>query len=356
MRSARVLGRDGISHPGLVWRYSEEQDAMVCLGHQCPIYDVFDPAKEDCCLTVHRSCYTLLLDRLERAEGAADGPLLMQRILPHINSQGVMRTDAALACAGRQDLGQGQRGRALRGARPEPQRPGPPPWLTCDPTDLPAVSLSRGGFSGRAARRGSIVPPPPPLVVMAMAAAPGFRGSNRDMHSESDGGDDDNDNCYGEMYLSGEAEIPKQLLTPPLTPTDRAEDVFPAAGSAPKKAAAAAAAAGPPARHSLLGLAPHMLLSIVSHLRPGDITALSQTCSALRAYLAPSSPVWGLVCRLALRYTPKHLSNQQLAEYYLRVRGNSRLEGCVLVQRERVERAICQIVRPLPPSIGLRQA
>ncbi|KAJ2767720.1 hypothetical protein IWQ57_003841, partial [Coemansia nantahalensis] len=302
--SVRILGRHGISHPGLAWHYSEEQNAMVCLGHQCPIYDAFDPAREDCCLTVHRSCYSLLLDRLERTDGAAGALFLLQRIAPYINSQGVVagvgRPAAAAAAA---PTAQWKR----------------QAWLACDPTDLPAVSpTGAAGYSGRGVGQR---PVPPPLATGRTAAA--SRTTNN-------------------AWALADMDIPRQLLTPPASPTGDSTRTF-------TKAPDNAKPGRMPSKHSLLTLPPHMLLAIVSHLCRRDITALSQTCSALERYLSSNSSVWGRVCRMALRYTPRHLTNPQMAEYYLQVRGNSRLEGRVLVQRGRVERVIHHIAQSPPP-------
>ncbi|KAJ1728314.1 hypothetical protein LPJ61_004097 [Coemansia biformis] len=288
---------------------------MVCLGHSCRIYDAFDPAQEDCCLTVHRSCYTLLLDKLDRTEGAEGGMLLMQRVMPYINSQGVV-SPAVLAGRGKGR----QRQHAAGAAAPPAGLRRPEAWLTCDPTDLPAIPPAVMSCSPvRGARR---YPVPPPLLPGRVELA---------VRNSTD-----------HTWALAEVGIPRQLLTPPTTPTEGGNHTFVAAADEP-------AWGSKPPKHNLLTLPPHMLLAIVSHLCSTDITALSQTCSALQRYLSTGSPVWGRVCRLALRYTPKYLSNQQMAEYYLRVRGNSRLEDRVLVQRERVEQIIHHIAHlPLP--------
>ncbi|KAJ2691749.1 hypothetical protein H4R19_006295 [Coemansia spiralis] len=291
---------------------------MVCLGHQCPIYDVFDPAREDCCLTVHRSCYSLLVDRLEHADGAAGTLFLLQRIAPYINSQGVVTATGTLP------------GRPATPAIAPMVLRKPRPWLGCDPTDLPPISPPMGAacFSGRGIGRR---PVPPPLLV-------GQAGTcSRDISGDA----------TAHAWPEEDMCVPRQLLTPPTTPTGEGTRTF--AGPIeedPRRGQ-------PPPKHSLLTLPPHMLLAIVSHLCRRDITVLSQTCSALQRYLSSNSSVWGRVCRMALRYTPRHLTNSQMAEYYLQVRGNNRLEGRVLVQRGRVERVIHHIVQspPLPPPL-----
>ncbi|KAJ1826975.1 hypothetical protein LPJ70_007608, partial [Coemansia sp. RSA 2708] len=93
--NTRILSRQGISHPGLSWHYDEQLNAMTCLGHSCVIYREFLPDEADSCVSVHRSCYTLLLGHMERSEGTGRACGLMQRILPYINSQGVLALDPA---------------------------------------------------------------------------------------------------------------------------------------------------------------------------------------------------------------------------------------------------------------------
>ncbi|KAJ2355805.1 hypothetical protein IWW50_003089 [Coemansia erecta] len=148
------------------------------------------------------------------------------------------------------------------------------------------------------------------------------------------------DNDPAQMCFEEGIDIPSQLLTPPMSPVEDTEGTFLEQPSKPN--------IDLPHIHNLLMLPPHILLSIVSHLHSPDITTLSQSCSIFRIYLAPTSPVWAQVCRLAFTYTPKYLSNQQIAEYYLRVRGNNRLENQVLVQRQRVERIVHYIVHLQP--------
>ncbi|KAJ2852269.1 hypothetical protein IWW36_000412 [Coemansia brasiliensis] len=197
----------------------------------------------------------------------------------------------------------------LAAGKPRPQHKQPfvqskSPWLLCDPTDLPSITSTFDNCSFAGGTK------PPSLTVLV---------PSREWHL---GG-----NFAEQMGLES---IPQQLLTPPMSPI---EDAF--ADSIPETHSH---------KHSLHTLPPHILLSIVSHLQSPDITALSQTCSIFRIYLAPTSPVWSQMCRLALNYTPKYLSRQQTAEYYLRVRGNRRLEDQVLVHRERIEKVIYSIV------------
>ncbi|PIA18053.1 hypothetical protein COEREDRAFT_79997 [Coemansia reversa NRRL 1564] len=186
-------------------------------------------------------------------------------------------------------------------------------WLMCDPTDLPTV-----GFPENIHRTHNFKSHlPPPLLLPHIRQVTAFYNSGTSSHI---------------VRTYKDTAIPKQLLTPPMSPSDSADEVFAEYSEEP--------ADNYPPRHNLLTLPPHILLSIVSHLYLEDISALSQTCSTLRSYLSLNSPVWPHICRIAFSYTPEYLSNKQIAEYYLHVRGNSRLESRVLVQRERVERAI----------------
>ncbi|KAJ2298558.1 hypothetical protein IWW55_004434, partial [Coemansia sp. RSA 2706] len=297
--NTRILSRQGISHPGLSWHYDEQLNAMTCLGHSCVIYREFLPDEADSCVSVHRSCYTLLLGHMERSEGTGRVCGLMQRILPYINSQGVLALDPAAMQQRKRRFGHSQdKGREA--------------WLMCDPTDLPPVAA----LDNRWAAGGCT----PPALTLRVAA----RDESLDGHAGH--------GCADDMY------IPRQLLTPPMSPAESSDGAFAPAASTPSPKLAPA--------HSLLMLPPHVLLSIVSHLQAADISALARTSSIFRMYLAPASPVWAQVCRMALSYTPRFLGNQQAADYYMRVRGNRRLEDRVLVQRERVEqtiRTICGI-------------
>ncbi|KAJ2300073.1 hypothetical protein IW139_001324 [Coemansia sp. RSA 353] len=304
LSNTRILGRHGISHPGLTWRYSEEQEVMTCLGYSCRIYRKFDLADLNCCLSVHRSCYTLLLDHLERSEGSGAMCELMQRVLPFIDSRGVLSANF-IHNKRRQ---QWQKRRTTCSNTSDA-------WLMCDPTDLPAVStLEDKYFSGGYE----------PHSLALLVPSSGFQF----------GGD------TGQMCFEDSMGIPAQLLTPPMSPVEEVEETF---MDQPDKESSIV-----PHRRNLAMLPPHILLSIVSYLHSPGIAALSQTCSIFRIYLAPTSPVWAQVCRLAFSYTPKYQNNQQIAEYYLRVRGNSRLESRVLVQRERIERIIRSIVHLQP--------
>ncbi|KAJ2627455.1 hypothetical protein H4R22_004395 [Coemansia sp. RSA 1290] len=208
---------------------------------------------------------------------------LFHRVLPYINSQGVL---AASIVSQQHKLAAAQIAK---------------PWQLCDPTDLPCIPFDNCSFAGGSK---------PPLTVLV---------PNREWHLSGSTAE----------QMDFDESIPQQLLTPPMSPIDTFVDSIPETHSL---------------RHSLHTLPPHILLSIVSYLRSPDITALAQTCSIFRIYLAPTSPVWSQMCRLALNYTPKFLSHQQTAEYYLRVRGNRRLEDQVLVQREQIEKVIYSIV------------
>ncbi|KAJ2877754.1 hypothetical protein IWW38_006498, partial [Coemansia aciculifera] len=265
---------------------------MTCLGYSCPVYRDFNPTIRDCCLSVHRSCYALLADHLERTEGSlVGGQNLLQRISAHIDGRGVLSTDSIC----RQKVQQPARSSK---------------WLMCDPTDLPFIptpALSIGvRRQGRRPRAMEI----PWGLGRSLAKQP------------------------GDCYLDEAELIPAQLLTPPPSPTNsmsegiealvsRAQPKIPVLERAPTRV--------------LLHLPPHMLLSIVSHLSASDLLHLSQTCRWMRSYLSSNSAVWTRMCRTTLVYTPKHLYNQQAAEYYLSIRGNHRLESLVLLQRERVE-------------------
>ncbi|KAJ2665466.1 hypothetical protein IW148_001587 [Coemansia sp. RSA 1199] len=181
----------------------------------------------------------------------------------------------------------------------------------CDPTDLPAVSTPEDEYFSSGYE-------PHSLALLVPPSGFQFGGDTEQM-------------CFEEAM-----GIPAQFLTPPMSPVEEVEETF---MEQPDKASLMV-----PHRRNLAMLPPHILLSIVSYLHSPGIAALSQTCSIFRIYLAPTSPVWAQVCRLAFSYTPKYQSNQQIAEYYLRVRGNNRLESRVLVQRERIERIIRSIV------------
>ncbi|KAJ2707977.1 hypothetical protein FB645_000327 [Coemansia sp. IMI 203386] len=135
-----------------------------------------------------------------------------------------------------------------------------------------------------------------------------------------------------DMYMADSQAIPMQLLTPPMSPIDnKSADVF----------------EDRPVCHGqnvLWELPSPILLLIVSHLRLPEIIVLSQTCSTLRNYLSAESHIWSHICRSTLSYTPRLLYNRQIAEYYLRVRGDYRTESKVLLHRERIERIIQHIV------------
>ncbi|KAJ2394291.1 hypothetical protein GGI23_004745 [Coemansia sp. RSA 2559] len=205
------------------------------------------------------------------------------------------------------------------------------PWLVCDPTDLPTIGLPQqyssgicsgyGGLSGKtqsrfttqwslSSRRGGA---PPPLLLLR--------------ETDAEDGDDNDDVC---------STIPAQLLTPPTSPVDECNKQprfhMPPATTTVRKPS------------MLLSLPPHVLLNVVSHLHLPSLLVLSQTCSALRKYLSPDSKIWSAMSRSTLGFTPEFMYNQQFAEFYTRVRGNSRLENQVLLQRKRVEKIVCHIM------------
>ncbi|KAJ2858550.1 hypothetical protein J3B02_000140 [Coemansia erecta] len=137
---------------------------------------------------------------------------------------------------------------------------------------------------------------------------------------------------HGEMYFADSQTIPVQLLTPPMSPVKDSEEKTFEFGSLSF------------GRNFLLELPTPILLLIVSNLRLPEIIALSQTCSTLRMYLSAESHIWSHICRSTLSYTPRLLYNRQIAEYYLRVRGNERTETKVLLHRERIEKVIQHII------------
>ncbi|KAJ1859994.1 hypothetical protein LPJ73_001581 [Coemansia sp. RSA 2703] len=287
LSNVRLLSATGISHPGLTWRYNESLNAMQCLGYSCPIYPAYDGTPSSC-LSVHRACYALLLDRLECTSGTLGSQNLLQRLSPFVDCRGVVRMRAA-------------EGRRRAASDPLPRAPTQEilGLAMCDPTDLPMVI--RGGVAMRTA----------PATLLAA-----------DTHAN--------------MYHADSLLIPTQLLTPPQSPTDRT--------SSPTFAFNAAAAPVP-VQPTLLHLPAPILTLISSYLRAPEIITLSQTCSALRLYFAAESHVWPQMCRSALGFTPRLLHNHQMAEYYMRVRGDERVERRVLVQRSRIERVIDQIVQ-----------
>ncbi|KAJ2443694.1 hypothetical protein GGF42_006542 [Coemansia sp. RSA 2424] len=298
---------------------------MTCLGYSCPVYREFDPTLRDCCVSVHRSCYALLAGHLEQAEGSlVGGQNLLQRISAHIDSKGALSADSIRRSS-----------RYCPQTLPPPQKASQPgmasKWLMCDPTDLPSIptpKLSIGVQGGGERPRAMEIP---------WGLGHSLNKQPRDCrHDEA------------ELYMSEQIHlIPAQLLTPPPSPTksmsegieafaSRAQPSIPALERAPVWSTPV---------NALLHLPPHVLLSIVSHLSASDLLHLSQTCAWMRSYLSSNSAVWAKMCRANLGYTPKHLLNQQAAEYYLSIRGNHRLESLVLLQRERVEVIIDWIMR-----------
>ncbi|KAJ2734059.1 hypothetical protein IW152_002605 [Coemansia sp. BCRC 34962] len=193
----------------------------------------------------------------------------------------------------------------------------------CDPTDLPStpVPILSVGVQSRGGKR------------QEMEIPQGLRHSSCNIpHNE--------ENLYIEELMH---IIPAQLLTPPPSPTNSVPKEMEVLLPRTQPAAEPAAEPAPNERPLLsrfLDLPPHILLSIVSHIPASDLLHLSQTCTWMRNYLSKNSAIWAQLCRKYLTYTPKHLFNQQAAEYYLGIRGNLRLESLVLQQRERVEFAI----------------
>ncbi|KAJ1724485.1 hypothetical protein LPJ53_001255 [Coemansia erecta] len=324
LSNVRVLSHTGISHPGLTWRYNAALNAMQCLGYSCPIYARFDLAQQQqqqqpfasTCLSVHRACYALLHDRLERSEGSMGSKDLLRRLLPFVDARGVVRMREGGG-------GSGGRQRAASDPLPRARAAGGENgalWCLCDPTDLPAVALGGFGLGGRAA----------PAELLRAAGAPA--------------GD-----AQALMYCADSRLIPAQLLTPPHSPADPAPSTFSSA-SASASASTPAYPARPTATtattataNQLLQLPAPILSLLASYLRAAEIIALSQTCAEFRLYFAAESRVWPQMCRKALGYTPRLLHNHQMAEYYMRVRGDERAERSVLVQRSRIERVIEQI-------------
>ncbi|KAJ2264129.1 hypothetical protein GGI01_000148 [Coemansia sp. RSA 376] len=287
---------------------------MVCLGYSCTVYSEFDPTIPDCCVSVHRSCYALLAGHLERAEGSlVGGQNLLQRISVHIDSRGVLSADSL-----------------CRSINYHPRIPPrlkmrqpakPTAWLMCDPTDLPSIPtpvLYIDVQNHAAQRQGMDIPR-------------GLGHSSYEMPND-----------VTNLYLAEQMQIiPAQLLTPPPSPTSSMSEGMEVLVSRARSAVKPER----PSFSELLHLPPHILLSIVSHLPRSDMLQLSQTCTRMRNYLSTNSAIWTQMCRTNLAYTPKHLFNQQAAEYYLGIRGNHRLESLVLKQRERVEVIIDCIMR-----------
>ncbi|KAJ1662617.1 hypothetical protein EV178_005732 [Coemansia sp. RSA 1646] len=340
--NVRILGWHGISHPGLTWHYSANLNSMTCLGYSCQIYQDFDPSQPNSCLSVHRSCYTVLLEHLERTEGTAGGSGLMQRVAPFADRRGIVSIPRP-GVAGRKGKRHSSNG-IVDGISwngedmfQDADVAAKMPWLVCDPTDLPTVAASQyysrsssigssfGGLLEKqqnkctaprslSDRRGA----PPPLLL------------HREISVESD--DDDDFVC---------STIPAQLLTPPTSPIDEC-NTQPHFHMPPATVRSNATAVCKPS--VLLSLPPHVLLNVISHLHLPSLLVLSQTCSALRKYLSSDSKVWSVMSRSTLSFTPAFLYNQQFAEFYMRVRGNSRLENQVLLQRERVEKIVSYIM------------
>ncbi|KAJ1952627.1 hypothetical protein EC988_003448, partial [Linderina pennispora] len=255
-----VLGRRGISHPALTWKHDSDRNVMACVGYTYHVYESFDPANPTHCLSVHRSCYALLTERLETT-CMVDSHSLMHKLAPHIGPRGVL-------------------------ALPTPKRVPPDAyshWMMCDPTDIPATPPSLEFSTCR------------DMPLGAVAAE-----------------------CADLLLDSGERDIPHQLLTPPLSPADSHQcSEFEPPEQLP-----------PPAKlkYDLLSLPPHVLLGIVANLELHSIYNLAQTCSAFRMYFGMGSSIWAWMCHSTFAYAPKFSSSAHSASYYLKVRGNTRLE------------------------------
>ncbi|KAJ2781337.1 hypothetical protein GGI15_003242 [Coemansia interrupta] len=286
LSNVRVLSHSGISHPGLTWRYNATLNAMQCLGYSCPASAHLDTTQPSVCLSVHRACYALLLDRLERSEGSLGSRGLLLRLLPLVDARGVVRL---------------REGRRRAASDPLPmvrERGGSGAWRLCDPTDLPGVTP------------GAVAMMAAPAELLLRPAGPPA------------------EDAQAHMYRADSRLIPAQLLTPPHSP----------ASPGPSSSSTFDTPVLPTRASHLLQLPAPILSLVCSHLRAAEIIALSQTCSALRLYFAAESSVWPQMCREALGFTPRLLHNHQMAEYYMRVRGDQRTEQCVLVQRCRIER------------------
>ncbi|KAJ1939860.1 hypothetical protein GGF37_004224, partial [Kickxella alabastrina] len=295
LTNARILGWKGISHPGLTWHYDHELNAMTCLGYSCPIYTEFNPTahNQNSCLSVHRSCYTLLAEQLERIEGSLGSCNLLQRLSPHIDSRGILSMDKCRKIKkqrSRMNFHLSHTNTATTATTATITNTAMA-WSMCDPTDLPNIDI----LSPRSE---------------AMGLSP-----VRFADTES------------KMYMAEKHTISQQLLTPPMSPMNTSMEQFDIAPI-----------------FTLLTLPVPILLGIFSYLQFHEILALSQSCSVLRRYFSAESQVWSQMCQSTLKFTPKLLHNRQLAEYYLRVRGNERMETKVLVQRKHVEKVIQQFM------------
>ncbi|KAJ2885759.1 hypothetical protein H4R27_001137 [Coemansia aciculifera] len=301
--NTRILGWHGISHPGLTWKYSETQNAMMCLGYSCAVYREFDLTLPDCCVSVHRSCYALLAGHLERAEGSlVGGQNLLQHISVHIDSRGVLSADSLYRSINYQPRIP-PRLKLRQAAKPYA-------WLMCDPTDLPSI--------------------PTPMLYIDVQDQGGQRQGvdiPRGLgHSSCKLSSDE-----ANLYLAEQTHIiPTQLLTPPPSPTSSMSEGMEVLVSRARSAVELVPER--PSFSELLHLPPHILLSIVSHLPASDMLHLSQTCTQMRNYLSANSAVWTQMCRTNLAYTPKHLFNQQAAEYYLGIRGPENLGVSVVIE------------------------
>ncbi|KAJ1992601.1 hypothetical protein GGI25_000102 [Coemansia spiralis] len=326
LSNARILGWQGISHPGLTWRYNTSQNSMTCLGYSCQIYQEFDATQPNCCLSVHRSCYTVLLDHLERTEGTMGNDSLMQRIAPFANRRGILsmqRLDP-LSINGKRSASRGMFGSEYLDE--EALRTGDiaatMPWIMCDPTDLPSITTSLHGYDNTTYSSNGRLRRAPPKNLPSLPGRVGVPPLLL-LHKAA--------------IMEPSPTIPAQLLTPPMSPVDGCTAHQPYFRASSQTLA-------PKEPSIFLSLPPHVLLNIISYLHLPSLHALSQTCSILRRYLSPESKIWPAISKSTLGFTPAFLYNQQFAEFYLHVRGNSRMENLVLLQRKRVEKVVQFII------------